>query len=791
MRSTISIFTLLLTSFVYLQGQQADFVDRYNKQKLEVSDLLIVEDTLEMNVISASRSSKKIGELPITIFVVTREEILRNHYISLTDVVKNLPGMLVSQPGNGEFGESFKLRGLIGNMYTMILVNGLPVKPGGVTGMPVGPQLPVRQAERIEIIYGPAAAIYGADAVSGVINIITREAEKGTFVMGDLGLGLNEYRNGSFMVGGKTGKYKNILQYTFYGGLNEVSDLNVVEGYDKIYNPLQYLQEKGTTFNIGGTIYQPSDLSPEILRSEGINPDAFVNDNYPENYEGSLTSPLFEELPAEGNNLGLHLKFRGISLSYNNMYRRTHSSLGQSPYLFKYNNPQNFWGENIRSTAISYNHEWSPSLTTTTNITSLVYKMDNNSNMGLTFIDYTDKVYRYAAGRDLLFEQLFTIMPGPNLEIMSGITYQYSGSLPQTNFLDAPFDQDDYSFFSTRTRLIDTLSGNFGINPLVFHNVSAFAQAYYSLNRFRFMGGIRIDDNSMYGVSVSPRLAGLFIMNQRTSFRGSVGYAYKAPPPSMAWQSLAYRTGTDPDSLVYLAVPNPGLKPEKFMSVEAGLIRNSRRGLHTNISFYYNVVTDPIVEMYKPVTTFGLPLAAIKPETDSVLIRDNSSESASRLFGVQSTFRKNDLIKRIHLDLELSLTLAMYSDKRPDILEIATDYISNLSLNPNHYGQLKISAEPLKNLYFQISSNWESSWLRVLMPIKEIYEDIIQDYDGYYCMDFVANYRIGANLNGFLKINNIFDEKYGGPAYSGMKSALTYNPQTGRSISLGLTYTLN
>ncbi len=791
MRSRISIFALLLSGFLSLQGQQSENTNRYGPQKLEASDLLFVEDTIEMNVISASRSSKKIGELPITIFVVTREEILRNHYISLTDVVKSLPGMLVSQPGNGEFGESFKLRGLIGNMYTMILVNGLPVKPGGVTGMPVGPQLPIRQAERIEIIYGPAAAIYGADAVSGVINIITREAEKGTFVMADLGLGLSEYRNGSFMVGGKTGKYKNILQYTFYGGLNEVSDLNVVEGYDKIYNPLQYLHEKGTAFSIGGTSYKAIDITETLLLSEGISPAEFVSENYPVNYEGSLISPLVEELPAEGNNLGLHLKFKGISLSYNNMYRRTHSSLGQSPYLFKYNNPQNFWGENIRSTAISYNHEWSPKFSTTTNITSLVYKMDNNSNMGITFIDYTDKVYRYAAGRDLLFEQLLTIMPGPELEIMSGITYQYSGTLPQTNFLDAPFDQDDYSFFSTKAGLYDTLSNNFGINPIVYHNVSAFAQAYYSLNRFRFMGGIRIDNNSMYGVSISPRLAGLFIMNPKTSFRGSVGFAYKAPPPSMAWQSIAYKTGKALDSLIYLAVPNPGLKPETFMSVEAGLIRNSRRGLHTNISFYYNVVTDPIVEMYRPVNTFGLPVAVITPETDSVLIRDNSSESASRLFGIQSTFRKDDLIKRIRLDLELSLTLAMYSDKRPDILEIATDYISNLSLNPNHYGQLKISAEPLKNLYFQITSNWESSWLRVLMPIKEIYEDIIQDYDGYYCMDFVASYRIGANLNGFIKINNIFDEKYGGPAYSGMKSALTYNPQTGRSISLGLTYTLN
>lgn len=790
MRAKITISVLLLAGFVSVNCQENVVSDRQTIQKLDASDLAFSMDTLEMNVISASRSSKRIGELPITIYVVTREEIIRNHYNSLTDIIKSLPGMLVSQPGTGELGESFKLRGLIGNLYTMILVNGLPVKPSGVVGMPVGAQLPVRQAERIEIIYGPAAAIYGADAVSGVINIITKEADKGTFVMGDMGLGLLDYRNGNFMVGGKSGRNKNVLQYSFYGGLNEVSDLNVEKGYDKIYNPLQYLQETGRKFNIGGTMYDALDITETLLRSKGIQPADFISENYPANYEGSLTLPQIEELPASSNNLGFQLKFRGVSLAYNNMYRRTQSSIGQTPYLFRYNNPQNFWGENIRSTTLSYNHEWSPKFSTTTNISSLVYRMDNNSSLGITFIDYTDKVYRYAASRDMLFEQLFTIMPGPKLEIMSGITYQYSGNLPQTNFLDAPFNPRNYSFFSTKMDILDTLSNNFGINPLVYHNVSAFAQAYYSLKKFRFMGGLRVDENSLYGFSVSPRLAGLFILNQKTSFRGSVGFAYKAPPSSISYQSIAYRSGTSPDSLIYLSVPNPNLTPEKFMSVELGLLRKSKRGLTTNISLYYNVINDPIVDLYVPVAGLDYPLA-VNSGADSVLKRANSYESVSRLFGIQSTFRRDDLVKKIHLDIELSLTLAFYSDKAPDFLEIAKDYISNLSLNPNHYGQLKISAEPVKNLYLQVSSIWESSWLRVLMPIREIYDEIVDDYDGFYSMDFVANYRFGANLNGFVKVNNIFDERYGGPAYSGMKTSLTYNPQTGRSILFGLTYTLN
>lgn len=792
MKTIIVSFVFLLFNSLILSGQEKAAASEQNKiEKLGAEDLIFQDDSVEMNVISASRSSKRIGELPITIYVVTREEIIRNHYNSLIDVIKSLPGVRVSQPGSGELGESFQLRGLIGNLYTMILINGLPIKPSAVIGMPVLSQLPIRQAERIEVIYGPAAAVYGADAVSGVINIITKEADKGTFVMGDISLGQFNYRSSNFMVGGKTGRNKNIMQYSFYGGLSEVSDLNIKTGYQDAYNPLHYIQNSGKTFTFGSTTYEPIQLTDNILQSAGININDFIYDNYPRNYKGTLTVPAIEDLPASSNMLGFQLRYRDISLSFNNMYRRSHSSLGQSSYLFKYNNPQNFWGENIRSTTLSYNHEWTPRFSTTTNFSELIYKMDNNSSMGVDFIDNTDKVYRYAAGNDILFEQLFTIMPVNGLEIMSGITYQVSGNLPQTNFLDAPFNPRQYSSLSKKVDLIDTLSNDFGINPRVYHNFSIFSQTYYSLKSFRFMGGIRIDDNSRYGLSVSPRLAGLYIMNPRTSFRGSVGFAYKAPPSSLAWQSLAYKAGMNHDSLIYISIPNPVLEPEKYRSVELGLIKKYREKLNLNISIYYNEIRNRIMDLNVPLKDLNLRLAIIEPDTATVLTRINSLKSISRLYGLQATFKMNDIVKSIHMNAELSLTFATSSEKFPEIFQIAGNYLNNFTLIPNHYGQMKISMQPTKNLYLQVTSIWESSWLRLVIPFKELYKEIIKDIDGFYSMDVVANYKIGINLNCFIKIDNFFDERYGRPGYSGMNTPLPYDPQMGRSIHIGLTYTLN
>lgn len=791
MRYRILLYAIFLLCLVPVYGQQTVINEYVTKDKLDAEDLVFRNDTFEMNVISASRSSKKIGDLPITIYVITREQIILNHYNSLIDIIKSLPGIRVSQPGSGELGESFELRGLVGNLYTMILINGLPVKPSVVTGMPVAAQLPVRQAERIEVIYGPAAAVYGADAVSGVINIITREADKGTFAMGDISLGQLDYHSGNFMVGGKTGKNKNILQYSFYGGQSEVSDLNIKRRYEDIYNPLHYLQNAGKKIPIGDTEYDPINITESVLARAGADPSDFISQYFPLNYEGKLTMPAFEDLPSSSNNLGFQLKYRGFSMSFNNMYRRTHSSLGQSPYYYKYNNPQNYWGETIRSTTLSYNHEWNPKLNSTTNLSDLIYRMDNNSSMGVTFIDYTDKVYRYSAGRDILIEQLITFMPVKDLEIMSGLTYQHSGNLPQTSFLDTPFNTRDYRFFSLKVAQSDTPSGNFGINPVIYHNFSVFSQTYYSLNSFRLMGGVRLDDNSRYGTSISPRIAGLLIMNPKTSLRGSVGFAFKAPPSSLSYQSLAFKTGRNLDSLKYLINPNPELEPEKFMAIELGIIKKYSKGINLNVSIYYNEIRNPIIDLNVPVADLNLTRAVNDHDTAKVLMRANNNQLISRLYGLQGTLRMDDIIKSVHMNGELSLTFAKSSEKFPEILQIANDYLTNFKLIPKHYGQLKLSIQPVKNLYLQVTSIWQSSWLRVIIPFRSFYEDILKDFDGFYSMDFVANYKIGLNLNSFIKINNIFDERYGDPVYSGIKYPLPYNPQSGRSIHLGLTYTLN
>ena len=94
--------------------------------------------------ISATRSLEEVNAIPFTVWVVTADDILRNGFITLGDVLRSAPGVRVSQPGNALEGETFMLRGLSGNQYVKVLINDVPINPTVAPGMPIGYQLPIR-----------------------------------------------------------------------------------------------------------------------------------------------------------------------------------------------------------------------------------------------------------------------------------------------------------------------------------------------------------------------------------------------------------------------------------------------------------------------------------------------------------------------------------------------------------------------------------------------------------------------------------------------------------------------
>lgn len=124
-------------------------------------------------VVTGSRTERRPGEAAAAVEVVTREQIAASGAQTLADVLETQPGVEVVR---GFAGAGVRLQGL-DPQYTLILIDGRRVigRVGGTIDLS---RYGVTDVERVEILKGAGAALYGADAIGGVINIITRRARR-------------------------------------------------------------------------------------------------------------------------------------------------------------------------------------------------------------------------------------------------------------------------------------------------------------------------------------------------------------------------------------------------------------------------------------------------------------------------------------------------------------------------------------------------------------------------------------------------------------------------------------
>lgn len=114
----------------------------------------------------------QMNELPPTL-VITRAQIERSDATSVVGLLREFAGLEISQAGGPGQPASLFIRGANSN-YTVLLIDGVRIDDA-TTGAPPLAEITPEMIQRIEVIEGPRAALYGADAIGGVINIITRK----------------------------------------------------------------------------------------------------------------------------------------------------------------------------------------------------------------------------------------------------------------------------------------------------------------------------------------------------------------------------------------------------------------------------------------------------------------------------------------------------------------------------------------------------------------------------------------------------------------------------------------
>ncbi len=132
----------------------------------------------EQVVVSGTRTELKLREVPATIRVITEDDIRRHGYQYLEEVLRDQPGF-DSIFFQGLYGPIFVQRGLDApeNLRTLVFVDGLLENNISAGSAYIKHKYNLHNVKRIEILYGPASSLYGANAFTGIINIITKNAE--------------------------------------------------------------------------------------------------------------------------------------------------------------------------------------------------------------------------------------------------------------------------------------------------------------------------------------------------------------------------------------------------------------------------------------------------------------------------------------------------------------------------------------------------------------------------------------------------------------------------------------
>ena len=184
-------------------------------------------------IVSATRTEIPLGDAIVPVKVITRDDIELSLATDLAELLRFEAGIDIGRNGGPGQATSIFLRGTESN-HTLVLIDGVRINPGTIGGAAIqhiAPEL----IERIEIVKGARSALFGTDAIGGVINIITRRADS-PYVEAGIGTGSFNSRTGHVSGGtrGDSGEFGLTLNWQDTDGYAPRTDSDIERGYDNL-----------------------------------------------------------------------------------------------------------------------------------------------------------------------------------------------------------------------------------------------------------------------------------------------------------------------------------------------------------------------------------------------------------------------------------------------------------------------------------------------------------------------------------------------------------------------------
>lgn len=152
------------------------------------------ETKMGTTVVTAARVQQSLTSVTADMTVIDAQEIERAGAVGIADVLQRAPGVQINRNGGPGQSTSVYLRGT-SNQHALVLVDGVRFGSQELQGGAQWASLPLAQIERIEVLRGPAAAVYGSDAMGGVVQIFTKKGRDGVAApYAEVGFGTHDTR---------------------------------------------------------------------------------------------------------------------------------------------------------------------------------------------------------------------------------------------------------------------------------------------------------------------------------------------------------------------------------------------------------------------------------------------------------------------------------------------------------------------------------------------------------------------------------------------------------------------
>ena len=553
-----------------------------------------VPDGMERIVVTASGFEQKLTDAPASISVITQEELRQASFTSVLDAVKYQEGIDIGTTRDKTGQGTVSMRGLTGE-YTLLLIDGRrqnnhgDIYPNDFGGNAFNHVPPLAAIDRVEIIRGPASTLYGADALGGVINIITKrhtdswtgEVSVGRSVQSDDEFG-DDFTTEVSLMGPLI---ENVLSLGLRASLfdQQASSPQFAPAIDPNGNVI--VRELG--FGGGGRTVDNKD------EHVGFSLSWTPTDNQRLKFDYDTSNQVYDNTPSYNIETDSIVYPLGTKDSIEALWQSSGGMVNpRAGYAADQEFDRTWW-------SLAYDADW----------------RFGSSMIALSYVDTSNsgRTLPLSVAERLLLQQMYD-----GSGEYEGMSEAERRSVAEDTFLPRPARPLESNQYTLDVRFDIPLEGlgyhnfvvggqaiNGELNDGVFGLESGAAgatqdQKMYSLfvednwmitSDFTLTGGIRYDEHDTFGSQVSPRLYAVYSINPTWTLKGGVSTGYKTPNTTDLYDGITGfgGQGTSPFA------GNPELKPETSVNSEIALYWTSLNGDHNfNITYFDTQFEDKI-----------------------------------------------------------------------------------------------------------------------------------------------------------------------------------------------------